>query len=125
MFYLLSNSGPIGSGEGLPSPLRWEFSRPTLDHHLSGGGSGQLSPRSPSVTELLRPRRIRQCTSNSPFSYPLSLRKLKKSPKITFSSISPYSHKILFSPSSLHFCRYFSLLPILYLPPLLRGLKRK
>ena len=51
MFYLLSTQGPIGSGEGLPSPFHWEFSRPTLDHHLSGGGSGQLNPRSPSVTE--------------------------------------------------------------------------
>ena len=41
----------VGSGEGLPSPLHWEVSRPTLDHHLSGGGSGQLSPRSPSVAD--------------------------------------------------------------------------
>ena len=24
MFYLLSTSGPVGSGEGLPSPLHWE-----------------------------------------------------------------------------------------------------
>ena len=31
----------VGSGEGLPSPLHWEVSRPTLDHDLSGGGSGQ------------------------------------------------------------------------------------
>ena len=41
----------VGSGEGLPSPLHWEVSRPTLKHHLSGGGSGQLSPRSPSVAD--------------------------------------------------------------------------
>ena len=41
----------MGSGEGLPSTLHWEVSRPTLDHHLSGGGSGQLSPRSPSVAD--------------------------------------------------------------------------
>ena len=41
----------VGSGEGLPSPLHWEVSRPTLDHHLNGGGSGQLSPRSPSVAD--------------------------------------------------------------------------
>ena len=41
----------VGSGEGLPSPLHWEVSRPTLDHHLSGDGSGQLSPRSPSVAD--------------------------------------------------------------------------
>ena len=33
----------------------------------------------------------------------LDITQVKKSPKITFSSISPYSHKILFSPSSL-FC---------------------
>ena len=41
----------VGSGEGLPSPLHWEVSRPTLKHHLSGGESGQLSPRSPSVAD--------------------------------------------------------------------------
>ena len=41
----------VGSGEGLPSPLHWEVSRSTLDHHLSGGGSGQLSPRSLSVAD--------------------------------------------------------------------------
>ena len=41
------------SGEGLPSTLHWEVSRPTLDHHLSGGESGQLSPRSPSVADQL------------------------------------------------------------------------
>ena len=54
MFYLLSTCVDVwvvGSGEGLLSPLHWEVSRPTLDHHLSGGGSGQLSPRSPSVTD--------------------------------------------------------------------------
>ena len=31
--------------------LHWEVSRPTLDYHLSWGGSGQLSPRSPSDDE--------------------------------------------------------------------------
>ena len=41
----------VGSGEGLLSPVHWEVSRPTLDHHLSGVGSGQLSPRSPSVAD--------------------------------------------------------------------------
>ena len=41
----------VGSGEGLSSPLHWEVSRPTLDHHLSRDGSGQLSPRSPSVAD--------------------------------------------------------------------------
>ena len=41
----------VGSGEGLPSPLHWEVSRPTLDHHLSWGESGQLSQRSPSVAD--------------------------------------------------------------------------
>ena len=41
-----------------------------------------------------------------------------KSPKISFSSISPYSHNISFSPSSLHFRPDFSLLPIVYLAPL-------
>ena len=41
----------VGSGEGLPSPLHRKVSRPTLDHHLSGGGLGQLSPRSPSVAD--------------------------------------------------------------------------
>ena len=54
MFYLLSTCVDVwvvGSGEGLLSPLHWEVSRPTLDHHLSGGGSGQLSPRSPSVAD--------------------------------------------------------------------------
>ena len=61
-----------------------------------------------------------QCTSNSSFPHPLSSRKLKKkkSAKITVSSISPYSHNTSFSPSSLHFRPDFSLLPILYLPPL-------
>ena len=59
--------------------------------------------------------------------HPLSSRKFKKIPKITFSSISPYSHNISFSPSSLHFrpdfsllltfSDQFSLLPIVYLPP--------
>ena len=43
----------VGSGEGLPSPLHWKVSRPTLDHHLNGGGLGQLSPRSPSVADQL------------------------------------------------------------------------
>ena len=41
----------VGSGEGLPGPLHWEVSRPTLDHHLSGDGSSQLSQRSPSVAD--------------------------------------------------------------------------
>ena len=41
----------VGSREGLPSALHWEVSWPTLDHHLSRGGSGQLSPRSPSLTD--------------------------------------------------------------------------
>ena len=31
--------------------------------------------------------------------------------------MSPYSHNISFSPSSLHFRPDFSLLPIVYLPP--------
>ena len=53
--------------------------------------------------------------------HPLSSRKFKKIPKITFSSISPYSHNISFSPSSLHFRPDFSLLPIVYLPPLNSG----
>ena len=63
------------------------------------------------------------------FSIPPSLvfTQVKKSLKITFSSISPYSHNISFSPSSLHFrpdfsllptfSGHFSLLPIVYLPP--------
>ena len=56
----------------------------------------------------------------------LSWRKLKKTQKITFSSISPYS-KISFSTSFLHFrpdfsllptfSGHFSLLPIMYLTP--------
>ena len=52
------------------------------------------------------------------FSIPPSLviTQFKKSLKITFSSISPYSHNISFSPSSLHFRPDFSLLPIVYLP---------
>ena len=41
----------VGIGEGIPSPLHWEVSRPTLDHHLSGADSGQLSQRSPSVAD--------------------------------------------------------------------------
>ena len=41
----------VGSGEGLPGPLHWEVSRPTLDHHLSGDGSSRLSQRSPSVAD--------------------------------------------------------------------------
>ena len=56
-----------------------------------------------------------------PSPHPLSSRKLNKSPKITFSSISPYSHNISFSPSSLHFRPDFSILPIVYLPPLNSG----
>ena len=45
----------------------------------------------------------------------------KISPKITSSSISLYYyHNILFSPSFLHFRPDFSLLPIVYLPPLCR-----
>ena len=68
------------------------------------------------------------------FSIPPSLvfTQVKKSLKITFSSISPYSHNISFSPSSLHFRPDFSLLltfsghfsplPIVYLPPLCGGL---
>ena len=57
------------------------------------------------------------------FSIPPSLviTQVKKSLKITFSSISPYSHNISFSPSSLHFRPDFSLLPIVYLPPLNSG----
>ena len=53
------------------------------------------------------------------FSIPPSLvfTQVKKSLKITFSSISPYSHNISFSPSSLHFRPDFSLLLILCLPP--------
>ena len=39
------------SGEGLPSPLHREFFRLTLNHHLRGGGSGQLSPRSRLVAD--------------------------------------------------------------------------
>ena len=38
---------------------------------------------------------------NFSIPHPLSSRKLKKSLKITSSSISPYSHNISFSPSSL------------------------
>ena len=41
----------VGGGEGLPSPLLWEVSRPTLDNYLIRCGSGQLSPRSPSVAD--------------------------------------------------------------------------
>ena len=51
----------------------------------------------------------------------LVITQVKKSPKITFSSISPYSHNISFPPSSLHFRPDFSLLPIVYLPPLNSG----
>ena len=63
------------------------------------------------------------------FSIPPSLviTQVKKSLKITFSSISPYSHNISFSPSSLHFrpdfsllltfSGHISLLPIVYPPP--------
>ena len=41
----------VKNGEGLPNPLHWEVCRPTLDHHLSGARSGQLSPRSPSLAD--------------------------------------------------------------------------
>ena len=58
------------------------------------------------------------------FSIPpsLDIMQVKKSLKITFSSISPYSHNISFSPSYLHFRPDFSLLPIVYfLPPVEKG----
>ena len=64
-----------------------------------------------------------QCTSNSPSLHPPSLvimqvkKKTLKWSKITVSSISPNSHNISFSPSSLHFRPDFSLLLILCLPP--------
>ena len=51
MFYLSSTSGLSVVEAGLSSPLQWEVSRPTLDDHFSGGKSGQLSPRSPSVAD--------------------------------------------------------------------------
>ena len=53
--------------------------------------------------------------------YFLVIMQAKISPKITSSSISLYYyHNILFSPSFLHFRPDFSLLPIVYLPPLCR-----
>ena len=77
----------------------------------------------------------KEIAANVSFSIPPSLviMQVKKSPKITSSSISPYSHNISFSPSSLHFrpdlsllptfSGHFSLLPIVYLPPLYKALK--
>ena len=54
-------------------------------------------------------------------NYFLVIMQAKISPKITSSSISLYYyHNILFSPSFLHFRPDFSLLPIVYLPPLCR-----
>ena len=47
----------------------------------------------------------------------LVITQVKKSPKITTSSTSPYSYNTSFSPSSPHFRPDFSLLPIVYLPP--------
>ena len=53
--------------------------------------------------------------------YFLVIMQAKISPKITSSSISLYYyHNISFSPSFLHFRPDFSLLPIVYLPPLCR-----
>ena len=68
----------------------------TCTQRSSGGGSGQLSPRSPSVTELVRPRGIWQCTSNSPFSHPLTSPKLKKALKLP-------SHRYLPTPTKFYF----------------------
>ena len=74
-------------------------------------------------------RRLKGIAVNVNFSIPPSLviTQVKKKLKITFSSISPYSHNISLSPSSLHFrpdfsllltfSDHFSLLPIVYLPP--------
>ena len=75
-------------------------------------------------------RRPKEIAAFVNFSTPPSLviTQVKKSPKITSSSTSPYSYNISFSPSSLHlrpdfsllptFLDHFSLLPIVYLLPL-------
>ena len=47
MFYLLSTSGL----SGVEKVSRVYSTGKSLDHHLSGGGSCQLSPRSPSVAD--------------------------------------------------------------------------
>ena len=78
------------------------------------------------------PRRLqRSSIFPPPTPHPPSLviTRVKKSPKITSSPISPYSYNISFSPFSLHFrpefsllpnfSGHFSLLPIVYLSPLL------
>ena len=64
------------------------------------------------------PRRSQCCRSNSPSLIPCH-HASQKGPKIPFSSISPYSHNISFSPSSLNFWPQFSLPPpYSVLPPL-------
>ena len=47
MFYLLSTSGL----SGVETASRIHSTGKSADHHLSRGGSGQLSPRSPSVAD--------------------------------------------------------------------------
>ena len=83
-----------------------------------------LFPLSPAKGVLGDPRGL-QWTSIFPSPHSLSsVTQVKKSPKITKSSISPCSHNISFSPFSLHFRPDFSLLPtfsglpVVYLPPL-------
>ena len=77
-----------------------------------------------------RPKEIAAFVNfSNPHPPSLVITQVKKSPKITSSPISPYSYNISFSPFSLHFrpefsllptfSGHFSLLPIVYLPPLL------
>ena len=66
------------------------------------------------------PRRLQRSSIFPPPPPPppsLVITQVKKSPKITTSSTSPYSYNTSFSPSSPHFRPDFSLLPIVYLPP--------
>ena len=63
------------------------------------------------------PRRSQCCRSNSPSLIPCH-HASQKGPKIPFSSISPYSHNISFSSSSLSFWPQFLPPPYSVLPPL-------
>ena len=83
----------------------------------------------PSVRPMESKKTQGDCSVRQFFHPPsLVITQVKKSPKITSSSTSPYSYNISFSPSSLHlrpdfsllptFLDHFSLLPIVYLPPL-------